>query len=178
MRIFDIFMVNNIYILYMDNFSHIGFSAAIVYGLALGAVSLQGNENLPKPENTVAKDSAKLEAPIPGSEGDTLTLEDKRMAYLIYKLLDSDGKIKGANMENGAKLFFQNCRPCHGEDGRRINFNPAGAPEYIGKVAREEMPSFWAQMNFGDEIRGMEAYYDEFTLDELRDIAGYAQTLR
>ena len=27
-------------------------------------------------------------APAPGSPGDTLTREDKRMAYLVYKLLD------------------------------------------------------------------------------------------
>jgi hypothetical protein len=39
------------------------------------------------------------------------------------------------------------------------------------------MPTFWYQMNFGDEDRNMEAYYDELTLDEMKDIAGYAQTL-
>ena len=50
-------------------------------------------------------DSAPAEsAPAPGSEGDTLTKEDKRMAYLVYKLLDKDGKIKGANLERGYDL--------------------------------------------------------------------------
>ena len=48
------------------------------------------------------------DAPEPGSPGDTLTREDKRMAYLVYKLLDKDGKIKGANLERGKKLFYQN----------------------------------------------------------------------
>ena len=116
-------------------------------------------------------------APAPGSPGDTLTREDKRMAYLVYKLLDKKGKIKGANIKRGAKLFYQNCRPCHGEDGRRIDFNPTGQPAFIGNRAREDMPTFWYQMNFGDEDRKMEAYYNEISLDEMKDIAGYAQTL-
>lgn len=116
-------------------------------------------------------------APAPGSPGDTLTREDKRMAYLVYKLLDKKGKIKGANIKRGSKLFYQNCRPCHGEDGRRIDFNPTGQPAFIGNRAREDMPTFWYQMNFGDEDRKMEAYYDEISLDEMKDIAGYAQTL-
>jgi len=122
--------------------------------------------------NAPAKD-----VPEPGSPGDTLTREDKRMAYLVYKLLDKKGKIKGANLKRGAKLFYQNCRPCHGEDGHRINFNPMGDPAFIGQRARNDMPTFWYQMNFGDEDRNMEAYYDELTLDEMKDIAGYAQTL-
>lgn len=132
--------------------------------------------------NAPAKDAAKdatqaVNAPEPGSPGDTLTREDKRMAYLVYKLLDKNGKIKGANLKRGAKLFYQNCRPCHGEDGMRVNVNPSGRPIYIGQRAREDMPTFWYQMNFGDEDRNMEAYYDEITLDEMKDIAGYAQTL-
>ena len=32
-------------------------------------------------------------------------------------------------------------------------------------------------MNFGDEDRNMEAYIDEISVDEMRDIAAYAQTL-
>ena len=117
--------------------------------------------------------------PAPGSEGDTLTKVDKRMAYLVYKLLDKDGKIKGANIERGEKLFYQNCRGCHGTDGTRVNFTPMEArPTYLGKRAREDMPTFWYQMNFGDDSReGMEPFYDEIELDEMVDIAGYAQTL-
>ena len=129
------------------------------------------------PVVNAAKDAPAVNAPEPGSPGDTLTREDKRMAYLVYKLLDKKGKIKGANIKRGAKLFYQNCRPCHGEDGHRINFNPMGQPAFIGQRARNDMPTFWYQMNFGDEDRNMEAYYDELTLDEMKDIAGYAQTL-
>lgn len=138
---------------------------ALLYG---SAVMTAAEDTPPTP----AKD-----APAPGSPGDTLTREDKRMAYLVYKLLDKKGKIKGANLKRGAKLFYQNCRPCHGEDGHRINFNPMGDPAFIGQRARDDMPTFWYQMNFGDEDRRMEAYYDEITLDEMKDIAGYAQTL-
>ncbi|MBO7383158.1 MAG: c-type cytochrome [Fibrobacter sp.] len=133
-----------------------------LYALVLGVASAQ------KPNDI---------KPLPGSEGDTLTREDARMAYLVYKLLDKDGNIIGADLKRGDKLFFQNCRPCHGEDGMRINFNPGGKPEFIGIRARNDMPTFWYQMNFGDEDRNMEAYYDEISLDEMRDIAAFAKTL-
>ena len=99
------------------------------------------------------------------------------MAYLVYKLLDKDGKIIGADLKRGAKSFYQNCRPCHGEDGMRLNFNPGGSPEFIGIRARKDLPTFWYQMNFGDEDRKMEAYIDEIPVDEMRDIAAFAQTL-
>ena len=157
---------------------------AALYGAAIGiAADTPPTGKVARPAKDAAKDSSQAvnapakDAPAPGSPGDTLTREDKRMAYLVYKLLDKKGKIKGANLKRGAKLFYQNCRPCHGEDGHRINFNPMGEPAFIGQRAREDMPTFWYQMNFGDDERRMEAYYDEITLDEMKDIAGYAQTL-
>ena len=140
----------------------------LVYGTLLGLAAASVASPPPQKEQV---------APAPGSEGDTLTVEDKRMAYLVYKLLDKDGKIKGADIKRGAKLFYQNCRPCHGEDGHRINFTPGSGGTFIGQRARNDMPTFWHQMNFGDEERNMQAYYDEIPLDEMIDIAGYAQTL-
>ena len=165
---------------------------AALYGAAIGIAAdtpPAGKVARPAKDSTkdVAKDAAAksqvkdasqaVNAPEPGSPGDTLTREDKRMAYLVYKLLDKKGKIKGANLKRGAKLFYQNCRPCHGEDGMRVNVNPSGRPIYIGQRAREDMPTFWYQMNFGDEDRKMEAYIDEIPVDEMRDIAAFAQTL-
>ena len=164
---------------------------AALYGAAIGIAAdtpPAGVAQAKSPAKDASKDAAQaksqvtdaaqaVNAPEPGSPGDTLTREDKRMAYLVYKLLDKKGKIKGANLKRGAKLFYQNCRPCHGEDGHRINFNPMGEAAFIGQRARDDMPTFWYQMNFGDEDRRMEAYYDEITLDEMKDIAGYAQTL-
>ena len=152
----------------------------LVYGSLLGIAAV-GTAAAPAPEKAPSKQANKAEssiqAPAPGSEGDTLNIEDKRMAYLVYKLLDKDGKIKGANIKRGAKLFYQNCRPCHGEDGHRINFTPGNGGTFIGQRARNDMPTFWHQMNFGDEERNMQAYYDEIPLDEMIDIAGFAQTL-
>ena len=150
--------------------AYVFIAAATFYGLLSGLAA--AGEAAPE-----GAGAPQVEAPAPGSPGDTLTREDKRMAYLVYKLLDKNGKINGANLKRGEKLFYQNCRPCHGEDGRRVNVNPSGKPIYIGERAREDMPTFWYQMNFGDEDRNMEAYYDEISLDEMKDIAGYAQTL-
>ena len=141
------------------------------YGLLLGGTAFAGNDS-------GAPEKAPVQKPEPGSPGDTLTREDARMALLVYKLLDKDGKIKGANIERGEKLFMQNCRPCHGNDGRRFNFAPYyEKPAFIGDRARDDMPTFWYQVNFGDPERSMEAYIDELSLEELIDIAGFAQTL-
>ena len=150
------------------------FFALTLYGIILGASVYAA---APPKKNPPQKDPCQAEAPEPGSPGDTLTREDARMAYLVYKLLDKDGNIIGADLARGAKSFYQNCRPCHGEDGMRVNFNPGGIPEFIGIRARRDLPTFWYQMNFGDEDRKMEAYIDEIPVDEMRDIAAFARTL-
>ncbi len=119
-----------------------------------------------------------VETPEPGSVADTLTREDRRMAYLVYRLLDSAGNLVGADTVRGERLFMRNCRPCHGDDGRRMNLShDMWHPRYIGSTAHDELPTFWFMMNFGDDERGMLPYYDEIPLDEMVDIAGFAQTL-
>lgn len=150
------------------------FTLLAVYGTLLAISAMPA---LAEGDN--ASDSRPVNDPIPGSEGDTLTREDARMALLIYKLLTPDGKLKGANIERGKKLFQQNCKACHGENGHRLNFahDYRKPPIYIGERAREDLPTFWYQVNFGDDDRNMEAYIDEFSIEELVDIAGYAQTL-
>lgn len=154
-------------------FHLLGLVPLATYGLLLGVASFAEDPY----DKNVVENPPKIDSPAPGSEGDTLTKEDARMALLIYKLLDKDGKFKKTNPERGAKLFYQNCRPCHGEDGRRMNLGGTLAnPIYMGERARNDLPTFWYQMNFGDEDRGMEAYYDEFTVDEMVDIAAHAQT--
>lgn len=119
-----------------------------------------------------------VDSPEPGSAADTLTREDRRMAYLVYRLLDSAGNLIGADTVRGERLFMRNCRPCHGDDGRRMNLShDMRHPRYIGSTAHDELPTFWFMMNFGDDERGMMPYYDEIPLDEMVDIAGFAQTL-
>lgn len=168
-----------------------GLIPLAAYGLLLGVSSFADDPSkdvrvekasaveMPTPDTITAKGStAETSAPAPGSEGDTLTKEDARMALLIYKLLDKDGKFRNPNLNRGEKLFYQNCRPCHGEDGRRMNLGTYAKPVYLGERARTDLPTFWYQMNFGDGGRNMEAYYDEFTVDEMVDIAAYAQTFQ
>lgn len=126
----------------------------------------------------IGVDMSTVETPEPGSPGDTLTVEDKRMAHLVYNLLDSNGIIIGADLVRGEKLFMRNCRPCHGDDGRRMNLSgDMRRPRYIGTTAHDDAPTFWFMMNFGDSVRGMLPYIEEILLDEMVDIAGFAQTL-
>ena len=138
-------------------------TAPILYGVALGVDLCLGGAP---------------EVPEPGAAADTLTIVDKRMAHLVYNLLDSNGMIRGADLVRGEKLFMRNCRPCHGDDGRRMNLSgDMWHPRYIGTTAHDEAPTFWYMMNFGDSVRGMLPYYDEIPLDEMVDIAAFSQTL-
>ncbi|HPW93605.1 MAG TPA: cytochrome c [Fibrobacteraceae bacterium] len=140
------------------------------YGILLG--------NMVFAEDTTNSLNPMMDKPAPGSKADTLTREDARMAYLIYNLLDENKRIKGANLKRGAELFYMNCRACHGDDGRRVNFTPnKKTATYLGTTARNEMPTFWYLMNFGDGGRGMLPYIDEIPLEDMIDIAGFAQTL-
>ena len=154
----------------------VGVFLATAYALLLGVSAFAGNDVATDQKPVVQKTDA--QKPEPGSPGDTLTREDARMALLVYKLLDKDGKIKGADIKRGEELYMQNCRACHGNDGHRFNFSRYyEKPAFIGDRARDDMPTFWYQINFGDIERGMEAYIDEFPLQDLIDIAGFAQTL-
>lgn len=154
------------------------FTLLAAYGMLLGFSALPVFADSDSPQKS-DKSTPQGIAPAPGSEGDTLTREDARMALLVYKLLGPDGKIKGANIQRGEKLFYQNCRPCHGEDGHRLNFahDYRKRPIFLGNRARDDMPTFWYNVNFGDDDRNMSPYIDELELDELIDIAGFAQTL-
>jgi len=153
------------------------FTLLGIYGALLGTSAMPVFADSPAPS---AKDEMQVQSgPLPGSEGDTLTREDARMALLVYKLLDPDGKMKGANLQRGKKLFNQNCKACHGEEGHRLNFahDYRKSPIFLGDRARNDMPTFWFNVNFGDDDRNMSPFIDELELDELIDIAGYAQTL-
>jgi len=154
------------------------FTLLAVYGLLLGisTIPVLAESDGPNPKDETLP---QVGTPAPGSEGDTLTREDARMALLVYKLLGPDGKIKGANIQRGEKLFSQNCKACHGENGHRLNFahDYRKSPIFLGDRARDDMPTFWYNVNFGDEDRNMSPFIDELELDELIDIAGYAQTL-
>ena len=147
----------------------LGFILVFVYGAFVGSTVFAGDGASPAKSNNAK--------PVEASRGDTLTREDARMAYLVYNLLDENKKIKGANLKRGAELFYMNCRACHGDDGRRVNFTPMKSPTYLGTTALNDMPTFWYLMNFGDGGRGMLAYIDEISLEEMIDIAGFAQTL-
>lgn len=154
------------------HFHLFGIVPLAAYALLLGVSAFADDS-----ANDSAIVNASINAPAPGSEGDTLTREDARMALLIYKLLDKNGKLKGANISRGKELYYENCKACHGEDGRRLNFGNYTSFIYLGDRAREEIPTFWYQMNFGDENRDMQPYIDELSVEEMVDILGFTQTL-
>ena len=67
---------------------------AALYGAAIGIAADTPPAGVAQAKSQVTDAAQAVNAPEPGSPGDTLTREDKRMAYLVYKLLDKKGKIK------------------------------------------------------------------------------------
>ena len=61
--------------------AYVFIAAVTLYGILSGLAA--AGEAAPE-----GAGAPQVGAPAPGSPGDTLTREDKRMAYLVYKLLD------------------------------------------------------------------------------------------
>lgn len=100
----------------------------------------------------------------------------QRMDALYTAMDDSLKRFLKPNLANGKKAFRETCFACHGADGRRVNFDPRGV-RYLGTTAQDDIEVFWAMINFGDPVRGMESYQEEIPLRDLLDIAAYARTL-
>jgi len=58
-------------------------------------------------------------------------------------------KARGANMDNGKKLFEASCAQCHGTDGRQKVFRTEGVNEYLGTVANRDPYRFLHRTRFG-----------------------------
>jgi mono/diheme cytochrome c family protein len=101
-----------------------------------------------------------------------------RMEKLYDAMNDSLTRFKKPNLANGKKQFLDNCFACHGEDGRRVDFDRTPtAVRYLGTTANNDIELFWAMVNFGDNTRGMGSFEEEIPLQDLLDIAAYVRTL-
>jgi thiosulfate dehydrogenase len=93
--------------------------------------------------------------------------------------VDYDSKAAiGSDTAKGEELYGSTCTVCHGEDGRLLNFGDADDPEFVGTIATGNPWEFIHKVLFGQPGTNMPVAYDSgWTLQDVVDVLGYAQTL-
>ena len=92
-----------------------------------------------------------------------------------------DGETKTptvSDVTHGQELYVSTCTACHGEDGQLLNFGSDDEPEYVATIAVDNPWEFVHKVRFGQPGTSMPVAYDVgWTLQDVLDLLGYAQTL-
>lgn len=94
------------------------------------------------------------------------------------QFIAADKTITGGDLGNGDTLYGSICSACHGADGQTLNFGDADDPEYIGSLALGNPWEFFHKVKYGHPGSSMpNATDNDLTLQDIRDIVAYAQSL-
>ena len=98
-------------------------------------------------------------------------------AYLDKKTLHANG-----NKKSGQVFFTENCKECHGNNGKNINFKTPSNPEFLGTVATENPVETIHKFRNGNPSafykgKRMPNMNKILNLDEQIDLLSYLQTL-
>lgn len=98
----------------------------------------------------------------------------------VSAYIDDEKMSVGGDLANGETLFSATCVPCHGVDGRTINFHDADDPEYVGTIATDNPWEFIHKVRSGQPGSNppMPSAIDSgWSMQEVVDVLTYAQTL-
>jgi len=115
-------------------------------------------------------------AMIPEQALKRLALFVTRGQHDVDRFIDSASKKGRGDAAKGEKFFQNICAPCHGFDGKAINFHDDEDPEYIGTVAQENPWETLHKIRNGQPGAPMPALRILDT-QSLVDILAYSQTL-
>lgn len=138
-----------------------------------------------------AKSAADLTAAFAATDHDfSSLLSEESIADLVAFLqegladyspfIDADKQIVGADVAHGESLFASTCVACHGADGTTLNFGGDDDPEYVGTIAQDNPWEFFHKVRFGQPASNPpmpSAIASGWSLEDVRDVAAYAQTL-
>ena len=113
---------------------------------------------------------------IPESAMKRLALFVTRGQHDVDRFIDGETKKARGDAARGERFFQNMCSPCHGFDGKAINFRGADAPEYVGTVAQANPWETLHKIRNGQPGAPMPALRILPT-QTLVDILAYTQTL-
>ncbi|MGZ8753943.1 MAG: c-type cytochrome, partial [Acidimicrobiia bacterium] len=97
-----------------------------------------------------------------------------------YAPMIGDDKLAiGGDTAHGEELFAL-CSSCHDADGTKLNFGSDDEPEYVGTIATDNPWEFFHKVRNGQPGSSPEmpsAIASGWTLEDVRDVLAYAQTL-
>jgi thiosulfate dehydrogenase len=141
--------------------------------------------------NSQSKSAADLTAALTTGDHDfSSTLTEQNIADLVAfvreglddygQFIDADKGITGGDLANGESLYAATCVACHGADGTTLNFGGDDDPEYVGTIAQDNPWEFFHKVQYGQPGSNPAmpaAVAGGWSLEDVRDVAAYSQTL-
>jgi thiosulfate dehydrogenase len=100
----------------------------------------------------------------------------------IESYLDKNTLLVDGDKKRGKVFFTNNCKECHGSDGKNINFKSPSNPEFLGTVATENPVETIHKLRNGNPSafykgKRMPNMNKVLSLEEQIDLLSYLQTL-
>ncbi|NOZ72267.1 MAG: cytochrome c [Chloroflexi bacterium] len=90
----------------------------------------------------------------------------------------NDDKSANGDSAQGKIIYTKDCKRCHGEDGKAINFGSDSDPEYVGTVASDNPWEFFHKASYGQPGEHMPSGINlDLSLEDLADLLSYVQAL-
>jgi mono/diheme cytochrome c family protein len=114
----------------------------------------------------------------PGHLEDLATFIKDGLVFMEPIINEETRAAVGGSVTDGQTLFNETCIPCHGEDGRELNFGSPVEPEYIGTVAQENPWEFIHKIRVGQPGTEMPTSLgQDWGMRAVLDVLTFAQTL-
>ncbi len=96
----------------------------------------------------------------------------------VSPFIDENKAAVGGDADAGETLYADTCSPCHGDDGRDINFGSDDEPDYVGTIALDNPWEFIHKVRAGQPGTRMPSSIDlDWSLQEVVDLLTFAQSL-
>jgi len=90
----------------------------------------------------------------------------------------NDDKTVNGDPARGRVKYEDSCTPCHGPDGKTLNFGDEAEPEYLGTIAADNPWEFFHKVAYGHPAAAMPAGVAlGWSMEDIANVAAYSATL-